>query len=394
MSLRKSARHAPPNGVDYCIHKMAEKPSVIDLFCGCGGISWGLSTQGFRTIAGVDNWEIALKTFSRNHKGAKAFQADLASWDPAELADALKLEPGQLDVLVGGPPCQGFSKNVPASKRFLEDEKNLLVRSFLRFVKHLRPKVVLMENVAEIVNAFDGAFTSELRTLLNEWGYETDVRVLDATEHGVPQRRRRAFFFANRGGLRVKFPEETHQPPSRDPNGSLFQLPEMITVWDAIGDLPSLRAGEGNTPMEYRRKPKTEYQIRMRERAEALFDHVARPLKPTQLARLQAVGPGEGAKQLPDHLRPKSHYSGAYGRLAKGQIAPTITRWVFHPGSGRFGHPTDDRVITIREAARLQSFSDDFVFEGTYIQKSHQVGNAVPPGLSSAFAPLIHEILK
>src|SRR5262249_16310612 len=129
--------------------------TVVDLFCGCGGLSWGLERQNFRVIAGIDTWKVALSTFQRNHPGARAIQADLAALSPKELAGELRIKRGELDLLVGGPPCQGFSKNVPASRRFLEDDKNLLVRAFLKFVEHFRPKAVLMENVAEIVNAFD-----------------------------------------------------------------------------------------------------------------------------------------------------------------------------------------------------------------------------------------------
>ena len=373
---------------------MTADPTVIDLFCGCGGLSWGLAKRGYRVVAGLDNLPIALKTFKRNHRRAQAIEADLATREPSAVAHALKLKPGQLDVLVGGPPCQGFSKNVPASRRFLEDDKNLLIRSFLRFVEHLRPKVVLMENVAEIVNAFDGAFTDEIHCLLMKWGYEVNVRVLDATKYGVPQRRRRAFFFANSAGRRAEFPPETQEAHTVGGNRSLFALPPLVTVWDAIGDLPALNAGEGASPAEYSRPPKGDYQRTMRADSSVLYDHVARQLRPTQLARLRAIKAGEGAKDLPPDLRPKSYYSGAYGRLEKRKLAPTITRWVFHLGSGRFGHPVDDRVITIREAARLQSFSDDFAFDGTYIEKSHQVGNAVPPLLSTAFAPLIRTILS
>ena len=372
---------------------MCDDLKVIDLFCGCGGLSWGLAKRGYRVVAGIDNWSTALKTFKRNHRRAQAIEADIATLDPSTVSRSLGLRPGQLDVLVGGPPCQGFSKNVPASRRFLEDDKNLLIRSFLRFVEHLRPKVILMENVAEIVNAFDGAFTDEIYHLLGKWGYRVQVRVLNATKYGVPQRRRRAFFFANNVGRKAEFPAETQEPHTVGSNRSLFALPPLVTVWDAIGDLPTLGAGEGSSPSEYRRAPKGDYQRTMRAEASALYDHVARQLRPTQLARLRAIRAGQGAKDLPPALRPKSHYSGAYGRLEKGELAPTITRWVFHLGSGRFGHPVDDRVITIREAARLQSFSDDFVFDGTYIEKSHQVGNAVPPLLSSAFAPLITRIL-
>ena len=369
------------------------EPTVIDLFCGCGGISWGLAENGFRVIAGLDNWSIALKSFKRNHRDAEAIEADLSTLNPAKVAQRLHLRPGQLDALVGGPPCQGFSKNVPRQRRFLEDDKNLLIRSFLRFVEHLRPKAVLMENVAEIVNGFEGSFTDEILEFLTRLGYEVDVRVLVATKYGVPQRRRRAFFFANRSGKPSGFPQQTHESRESS-NGSLFELPQSITVWEAIGDLPSLNAGEGESPAEYERPAKSAYQVLMRSDATVLYDHVARPLRPKQLARLKAIKPGEGAEHLPDHLRVKSHYSGAYGRLKKKQIAPTITRWVFHPGSGRWGHPTDDRVITIREAARIQSFSDAFVFEGKYIEKSHQVGNAVPPLLSAAFAPLIKQAIS
>ena len=373
---------------------MSDTINVIDLFCGCGGLSWGLAKQGYRVVAGVDNWPIALETFKRNHRRARAIEADLATLDPSALAQSLKLKPGELDVLVGGPPCQGFSKNVPASRRFLEDDKNVLIRSFLRFIEHLRPKVVLMENVAEIVNAFDGAFTEEIHRMLMKWGYEVSVRVLDGNKYGVPQRRRRAFFFANIAGRSAEFPPETQEAHTVDGTQSLFPLPPFVTVWDAISDLPTLNAGEGNSPSEYLRPVNGDYQRSMRADSAALYDHVARPLRPTQLARLRAIKAGEGAKDLPLDLRPKSYYSGAYGRLEKRKIAPTITRWVFHLGSGRFGHPVDDRVITIREAARLQSLSDDFVFEGTYIEKSHQVGNAVPPLLASAFAPLIRRVLS
>lgn len=373
---------------------MNRKPTVVDLFCGCGGLSWGLAQDGFRIIAGVDQWQVALGTFKRNHPDARVIKADISTREPVSIAQALDLDPEQLDILVGGPPCQGFSKNVPASRRFLEDGRNLLVRSFLKHVEYLRPKIVLMENVAEIVNAFDGAFTDEICCLLATWGYTVDVRVLLAAEYGVPQRRRRAFFLANRVQEPVRFPNKTHEFPVKTRNRSLFPLLESITVWDAIGDLPSLDAGKGTSPTDYSQPPHSEYQKKMRLSTRALHDHVARPLRSTQLARLRSIKPGQGAAHLPARLRPRSHYSGAYGRLDKSEVAPTITRWVFHPGSGRYGHPVDDRVITIREAARIQSFSDDFVFEGKYIEKSHQVGNAVPPLLANAFVPLIKDIMS
>lgn len=367
-----------------------EQPGVVDLFAGCGGMSWGLRTEGFRVLCGADSDEMPLRTFAQNFPEARALTVDLAALAPEELMAELKLRPGELDCLIGGPPCQGFSKNVPARRRFLADPQNLLVRRFVEFVAALRPKVFLMENVAELVNAYNQAYTNEIRETLGRCGYETEVRVLYAPEQGIPQRRRRAFFFGSRSGKELRFPAPTHSKSDRHAQAA---GQPFVTIWEAIGDLPSLQHGEGLSPALYTDAPATPFQARMRHAASALYDHVARRLRPKQLARLDALRPGEDARHLPHELAPKSGYSGAYGRLSPDAIAPTITRWVFHPGSGRFGHPADCRVITIREAARLQSFSDDFVFTGTYIQKSHQVGNAVPPLFLSAFAPEIRRHL-
>jgi len=132
----------------------------------------------------------------------------------------------------------------------------------------------------------------------------------------------------------------------------------------------------------------------MRNGNQKLYNHIARPLNIKQLQRLSSIAPGEGAKMLPENLKPKSHYSGAYGRLTKDMVARTLTRWLFHPGSGRYGHPVDIRTITIREAARLQSFSDDFVFEGSFVQASSQIGNSVPPLFMHAFAPILQKQLQ
>jgi DNA (cytosine-5)-methyltransferase 1 len=366
------------------------KPTVIDIFSGCGGMSWGLHKEGFEIVCGVDLDETTLSAFANNFPQAHSIKANLADYSPQDLMKELQLKPEELDCLIGGPPCQGFSKNVPASRRFLDDAKNLLVRRFIEFVIHLRPKVFIMENVAEVVNAYDQAYTREIRETLAKYGYDVDVKVLFAPDYGIPQRRRRAFYFGSQSGKQICFPTPSHIKERTNQN--LFEQ-SYVRVWDAIGDLPALRNGEGESPTEYTVNPHNQFQERMRRDAAKLYDHVARKLRPKQLARLSSLKAGEDARHLPKELAPKSGYSGAYGRLSKDSIAPTITRWVFHPGSGRFGHPEDYRVITIREAARLQSFTDDFVFTGTYIQKSHQVGNAVPPLFLSSFAAEIRKHL-
>lgn len=356
-------------------------------------MSWGLEQEGFSTIAGFDHDPYALKTFARNHPDAQACFADLSLLDPHEWLRGMGLQPGAIDCMVGGPPCQGFSKNVPRANRFLEDARNLLVRKFLEFVRAAQPRTVIMENVAELVNAFDGAFTDEILKALEGMGYSANVQIIDAATLGVPQHRRRAFFFGSRC-KKPRFPAQTHWP--EDERMPLFSDGQhhQITVWEAIGDLPGLKHGEGISPTEYANPPLTPYQELMRRKARLLYNHVARPLKPRQYERLAALAPGEGAKELPDHLRPRGHYSGAYGRLTKDMVSRTLTRWMFHPGSGRYGHPVDVRTITIREAARLQSFSDDFLFEGSFTQASSQIGNAVPPLIMRAFAPILLDHLN
>jgi len=354
----------------------------VDLFSGCGGISAGLVHAGFEMVAGLDCWSDALKTYSKNFPNSKAIEADVAALEPREFMRAVSLRKGELFLLAGGPPCQGFSKNVPRSKRYLEDPRNLLVNSFLDYAEALRPHVVLMENVAEFKNGFDQAYTEEIEDRLGGLGYSVAHAVLAAHEYGVPQRRRRAFFIATRSGIKQPFPLPTHGDPAKAP--SLFPVSPFVSVWDAIGDLPSLRHGESYENRPYSVSAFSAFQLRARQSSDVIVNHVARKLQSTQFDRLASILPGQGIKHLPDHLRPKGGYSGAYGRLTKEMVAPTITRWVFHPGSGRYGHPVDIRTITMREAARLQGFFDDFTFVGTYISQAHQIGNAVPPMLAQA----------
>lgn len=352
------------------------KPKVVDIFSGCGGMSWGLHKAGFDVVCGIDNWEPARNTFQLNHPNAIVYGNDIRDIDPASVMKDLGLQRGDLDCLVGGPPCQGFSKNVPASFRFLEDPRNLLYKNYLLFVEEFLPKVLVIENVAEIYNAFNGIVREQIISKLQELGYEVKVKVLFAPDYGVPQRRSRCFFFASRTGISPIFPEPTN---SREMDINLFScLKPYVSAWDAISDLPELENGEGSLIMDYDKAPLNDFQRFMRKDATLLHDHITRNLKGIQLQRIQSIKAGQGIKDLPEDIRPKGGYSGAYGRLDFTNVAPTITRWVFHIGSGRYGHPKNARLISIREAARLQCFTDDFVFTGTYIEKAHQIGNAVP----------------
>jgi len=340
-----------------------KKYNVLDLFCGCGGMSWGLAKKGFNIAAGIDVWDAALKTYKHNHKNAVALHKDITDADPEEVLGEARIDPRSIDVIIGGPPCQGFSKNTPASWRFLEDPRNQLYKAYLRFVEHLHPKVVIIENVAEIYNAYNGIVRDEIIAKLTALGFDTVVKIINMCKYGIPQKRRRCFFFASRVGTPV-FPEE---------------VPSTISAWDAISDLPVVLQGEGFDGMHYSGHATNAYQEHMRKDSFALFNHVANVMRPKQTERIASIGPGQGLKDLPASLKVKGGYSGAYGRLDYTSVAATITRWCFHIGSGRYAHPREVRGLTMREAARIQSFSDDFHFCGTRQEQAGQIGNAVPP---------------
>ncbi len=365
---------------------------VFDIFSGCGGMSWGLHKAGFKIIGALDNWEIALNTFKLNHPNSKVFYGDIRQFDIKVIMQELGLQKGELDCLVGGPPCQGFSKNVPLTYRFLEDSRNQLFNDYLDYVEAFFPSIVIMENVAEIYNAFDGLIRNQIINRLSKLGYEVEVKVLFGPDYGIPQRRSRCFFFASRTGFRPYFPTPTH---NKKKASALFDdSKNYVSAWEAINDLPELENGEGSLTMYYDKPVKNEFQQLMRNGNDILYDHITRELKGVQLQRIKSITAGQGIKDLPEEIRPKSGYSGAYGRLDFINVAPTITRWVFHPGSGRYGHPKNDRMITIREAARLQCFTDDFKFTGTYIEKAHQIGNAVPSLFMYHLAQPIKEAIK
>ena len=355
-----------------------KKYTVLDLFCGCGGMSWGLAQSGFQIVAGIDLWVPALETYAYNHQTAQALSLDLSQTEPTDVLRRVGKKADEIDVIVGGPPCQGFSKNTPASWRFLEDPRNQLYRSYLKFIKEIWPKVAIIENVAEIYNAFGGVVREEIIQTLEDYGYQVDVRIINMAQYGVPQKRRRCFFFASRVGTPF-FPLEENQP---------------VSAWSAISDLPVVQQGEGYDGMPYSFPWSNPYQQKMRARSEAVYNHIAKVMSPIQTERISSIGPGQAMRDMPIRLQVRSGYSGAYGRLDYQSPAPTITRWVFHIGSGRFAHPREIRGLTMREAARLQSFSDDFRFYGSRGDQAGQIGNAVPPLFMEKLGRCVQTILQ
>ncbi|MBW4511351.1 MAG: DNA cytosine methyltransferase [Scytonematopsis contorta HA4267-MV1] len=372
------------------------KYKLIDLFAGAGGLTTGFHLAGFESLCAIDIDKKALATYKHNYPNAKVINQDIREVNPFELRSSLDLKPEELTMIIGGPPCQGFSRNVPAGERTLNDNRNQLYKTFLEFVQEFRPIYVVMENVSEILKAYDGLVKNEITKQLESFGYKVVSASLNAANYGIPQTRSRAFFIASLDKL-PHFPNPTHhgdtksdyrEKKSSNHQLNLFQpsISSIVTVRDAIGDLPPLDAGEEYSDEAYPSAPESTYQAIIRGESKKIVNHIARALTPIQTARARVLKEGQDARDLPPELAPKKHYSGAYGRLYWDKPARTITRWVFHPGSGRFFHPTQNRTITIREAARLHSYPDNFHFLGTYIDMASQIGESVPPLLAKAIA--------
>jgi len=368
--------------------------TLVDICAGCGGLTMGFHLAGFVPLCAIDHNLKALKTYQYNHPTAITIAQDIRQINSAELREILKLKREQLTALVSGLPCQGFSRNIPADHRYLNDPRNQLYRTFITFVQEFMPLYVVIENVPEIINAYGGYVRDEIVNELERRGYKVVYGSLNAVGYGVPQNRVRAFFIASLNH-QPELPQPTYFQESKlnSCSQSIDQLnfyekplSTFVTVKDAIGDLPPLEAGQKWEIEGYPSLPQSEYQEMLRHGSLRLVNHIARPLSRIQLDRVRALLEGEDAHSLPSSLAPKKHYSGAYGRLWWNAPAKTLTQWLFHPGSGRFFHPSQNRTITIREAARLHSYSDTFHFLGTFSEMSSQIGESVPPLLAKAIA--------
>lgn len=391
--------------------------TVADVFAGCGGLSHGFARTGlYRVVLGTDIDPGALRTFAHTHArhgpAPVLIEGDIAGLAPTEVV--AQLAPlgldarGSVDVVVGGPPCEGFSQNrrheivTPSGERVFtrnpldsRDPRNHLFRYFLDLVDVMRPRAVLIENVPQMVTSHGGATVAEVQKTLGRLGYRTSWRVLNAAAYGVPQARRRAFVVATaRDAAPFGWPEPTHGPAGEcDADGQ--PLRPWVTVADAIGDLPPATDHEtGRGDLADYGEARSDYARDLRSAWATPMNHVRRVPGDRVLARLRAMRPGMIADDLPAPLRTKSSYYNAYGRLRWDQPAKTITKSCNYLGSGCFGHPVEDRGITMREAARLQSFDDDFEFlspSEPHIAKL--VGSAVPPLLARVLATELAKVL-
>lgn len=368
--------------------------SVVDLFAGVGGFSQGFlranqetSDFQFDLKLLVDSDPTASFTFKKNFPRIPFLTADIGKIGADQLLKLARVKPGTLDFLIGGPPCQGFSAN---GKRWLDDNRNRLFSRFIQVAHEMRPKCVILENVPNALSAFAQIFAGEVEEAFS--GYVVRVAVLNASEFGVPQIRRRAFVVALREDLGISdfefpFGEFDSMGVGHDSHLEAKASHRFVSVEQAIGDLPELEAGGAFDGQRYPNESGSDYQRARREGAIAIFNHVARGHSPEFLKKIAGIRPGEGNAQLPDGERFSDNYfSQAYARLHPRGIGFTITANFRNPGSGRFTHYRDNRSITVREAARLQSFDDRFIFHGYVRDQERHVGNAVPPLLAAALA--------
>ncbi|KOR25156.1 DNA cytosine methyltransferase [Clostridium sp. L74] len=348
--------------------------NAIDLFAGCGGLSKGFLDAGYKILVGVDNDQAALNTFATNHDGAEGLNADLSK---QETFDEIKRIAGErsIDVVIAGPPCQGFSLSGP---RNFDDERNKLYLAVIEMVRQYKPKGFIIENVPGMATLYDGQIKDEILKRFDNMGYNIQCEILCAADYGVPQMRKRLIFM----GIRKDIGEPVFPKP-------IFTPDNYRTCRDAISDLPSRENELGTEEDYYSCEPQTEYQKLMRKNSTTLHNHVA--TNHTQMVKdtIALVPEGGNYKDLPKGWGESRKFNEAWTRYHGNKPSKTIDT-----GHRNHFHYQYNRVPTIRENARLQSFPDDFIFIGTRTQQNRQVGNAVPPLLGYYLAIQLKKIIE
>lgn len=344
------------------------KLKIADLFAGVGGLSQGFISKGFEVEFAIEYDKDIAKSYQLNHPKTKVYDKDISIIDLNEL----KNNHQNIDVIVGGPPCQGFSQK--GKRLSINDERNFYFKKFIETVEVFKPKYFVLENVPNILTTANGFFKKEIINGFEELGYKVNAKTLNAADFGVPQNRKRAFFIGASNGNLINFPTDKN---------------DKTTIKEAIYDLPFIESGEGEDFFEYEKQPNSNYQKNLRKESKGIFNHKSTSHSKVAIERLELIPKGKGKEVLPPEHRTKSIYSGTWSRLLEDDIAATITTRFDTPSSGLFTHPVLNRCLTVREAARIQSFSDNFIFYGSKTIQMKQVGNAVPPMLAAEVASVI-----
>lgn len=340
--------------------------NCIDLFCGCGGLSLGFEKAGINVLVGIDAWQDAITTFNYNHKNSKGICADLSTLEPSEIEKELNGK--SVDLIIGGPPCQGFSV---AGKRIVDDVRNKLYKNFVRFVEYYKPKAFMMENVPNILSIGGGIVRDSIVKDFSDLGYKVVYKVLTASNYGTPQNRRRAVFVGFKDGKEFIFPQQT--------------VEQLITSYEALSDLPENSLEDGS---DYPMTTNCDYQKLMRCNSSKIYNHQITEHSDKTKEIIALVPDGGNYKNLPPELQQTRKVHIAWTRLNSQKPSFTIDT-----GHRHHFHYKWNRIPTVRESARIQSFPDDFIFLGTKTSQYKQVGNAVPPLMAEAIAKKLKETL-
>lgn len=385
-------------------------PSVLDLFSGAGGIALGFADAGYRVIGGIDNFQQAVDSFETNIAGARGLIRDLRVRNFSDVCELVG--PAGVDVIVGGPSCQGFSTSGGLSRatgRDQDDPRNRLFINYLNLVDELRPSWIVFENVPGLLLYNQGRVALEIVRAFRDIGYTVVPMILLAADFGVPQLRRRLVFVGNRTGADIAFPAATHGNAdlwrnyalpfahlSRIGHGAGEKVLPHVSFADACSDLPAVKEGKEIDGVKYPGPAATAYQREMRKGSRLVRQHAAAELAAIDRLAAQTLKAGQNWRdipidQLPDRFRRIRPYDATtiLRRLQNDAPAYTITTKFNEGTTGAFIHPKQARTLTLREAARLQSFPDRFVFSGSAAQIRQQIGNAVPPLLARALAEAI-----
>jgi DNA (cytosine-5)-methyltransferase 1 len=334
----------------------------IDIFSGAGGLSLGAISAGIRIPVAIEKDSSSARTFKRNHPETEVIESDIRDIDPNNFNIKNPF------IIFGGPPCQGFSTS-NRQTRSLDNKNNTLFEEFVRFVRELTPEWFLFENVEGIVSFNKGKTVVEIRECFEELGYRVVSKVLTASDYGVPQNRNRFIMVGNKAGIEFKFPDKSEQ---------------KISVYDAICDLPVLDNGQMDECLPYNGNP-SKYGKRLRNGSKMALQNFVSRNQDYVVERYKYIKPGQNWRAIPVELMQnyklrENCHSGIYKRLDPEKPSVVISNY----RKNMLIHPTQNRGLSVREAARIQSFPDDFVFEGTLMHIQQQIGNAVPPMLAEA----------
>lgn len=387
-----------------------QRPTFVDLFCGAGGFSTGFRAAGFAPVLGVDVIDVFCRTHAMNFPDSKTACLDLSQATPHHLASLAGIKPGGIDVVVGSPPCQTFSSiGIPKIRSLkqdaiLSDPRNYLFKSFISFIAFVKPKIFVMENVPAMKTRFGGKLFQNLLDMIVDAGYQPFHTVLNSCHFGVPQTRRRLIVVGVKPNLRFSFPTPTHSDGDTSSRQTvqpdlLLQCSQAVSVGDAIFDLPVIEDGCRIDELPYSKHHSlTDYQLRMRNKTGFVRNNICRMSNDRAKRVFRHMPQGAKYKDLPKAVRSilpfrEDIFGDRLKRLNAAKPAWTILAHIGMDGY-MYIHPTECRTLSVREAARLQSFPDDFLFAGNMREQYVQVGNAVPPLLAQACASAVKATIQ